>query len=119
MLQDDFRNLYTATEKLRVEYRNLQEDYRKNKVEMNRLSLKLTEIQGELSRRDEQCSVQEIEIGKLNQRCEMLLQMNSDSDFDRRSLIDHISLLFNQYHELMTNSSEAKEHYHMEEKMYT
>ncbi|PBC30805.1 Protein Daple [Apis cerana cerana] len=118
-LKDDFRNLYTATEKLKMEYRNLQEDYRKNKIETNRLSLKLTEMQGELSSRDERCSNLEFQINTLNQRCEMLLHMNSGLDNDRRSLMDHISLLFSQYHELLTHSLEDKEHYHMEEKMYT
>ncbi|KAK1117749.1 hypothetical protein K0M31_015690 [Melipona bicolor] len=118
-LKDDFRNLYTATEKLKMEYRNLQEDYRKNKIEANRVSLKLTEMQGELSSRDERCSNLELQINKLNQRCEVLLHMNSGLDNDRRSLMDHITLLFSQYHELLTHSLEDKEHYHMEEKMYT
>ncbi|XP_047355812.1 protein Daple [Vespa velutina] len=118
-LTDDFRNLYTATEKLKIEYRNLQEDYRKNKIETNRLSLKQTEMQGELSSKDERCSNLELQINKLNQRCEMLLHMNSGLDNDRRSLMEHITLLFSQYHELLTHSLEDKEHYHMEEKMYT
>ncbi|XP_054016628.1 girdin isoform X2 [Hylaeus anthracinus] len=118
-LKDDFRNLYTATEKLKMEYRNLQEDYRKNKLETNRLSLKLTEMQGELSSKDERSSNLELQINKLNQRCEMLLHVNSGLDNDRHSLMDHISLLFTQYHELLTRSLEDKEQYHMEEKMYT
>lgn len=54
-----------------MEYRNLQEDYRKNKIETNRLSLKLTEMQGELSSRDERCSNLEFQINTLNQRCEV------------------------------------------------
>ncbi|XP_015438063.1 PREDICTED: girdin isoform X1 [Dufourea novaeangliae] len=118
-LKDDFRNLYTATEKLKMEYRNLQEDYRKNKVETNRVSLKLTEMQGELSSRDERCSNLELQFNKLNKCCEMLLHMNAGLDKDKRSLMDHISLLFSQYHELLTRSLEDKEQYHMEEKMYT
>lgn len=49
----------------------------------------------------------------------MLLEMNSGLDNDRRSLMEHISLLFTQYHELLTHSLQDKEHYHMEEKMFT
>lgn len=49
----------------------------------------------------------------------MLLEINSGLDNDRRSLMEHISLLFNQYHELLTHSLEDKEHHHLEEKMYT
>ncbi|KAG8267457.1 positive regulation of protein localization to cilium [Homalodisca vitripennis] len=37
---------------------------------------------------------------------------------DRRSLMEHVSLLFNQYHELLTHSLEDKEHYHTEEKLF-
>ncbi|XP_032664261.1 girdin [Odontomachus brunneus] len=118
-LKDDFRNLYTAGERLKAEYRNLQEDYRKNKVEVNRLSLKQTEMQGELSIKSERCSDLEAEVNHLNERCEMLLEMNSGLDNDRRSLMEHISVLFTQYHELLTHSLQDKEHYHMEEKMFT
>ncbi|XP_072753256.1 uncharacterized protein Girdin [Anoplolepis gracilipes] len=117
-LKDDFRNLYTASERLKAEYRSLQDDYRKNKVEMNRLTLKQTEMQGELSIKDEQCSDLKIEVNNLNERCDMLLEMNSGLDNDRRSLMEHISLLFAQYHELLTHSLQDKEHYHMEEKLF-
>jgi len=48
----------------------------------------------------------------------MLLEMNSGLDNDRRSLMEHISLLFAQYHELLTHSLQDKEHYHMEEKLF-
>lgn len=58
-----------------MEYRNLQEDYRKNKIETNRLSLKLTEMQGELSTRDERCSNLEFQINTLNQRCEVQINI--------------------------------------------
>ncbi|XP_020278757.1 protein Daple isoform X2 [Pseudomyrmex gracilis] len=117
-LKDDFRNLYTASERLKAEYRSLQEDYKKNKLEMNRLSLKQTEMQGELSAKEEQCSDLKLEVNSLNERCDMLLEMNSGLDNDRRSLMEHVNLLFTQYHELLTHSLQDKEHYHMEEKLF-
>ncbi|KAG8041958.1 hypothetical protein G9C98_007262 [Cotesia typhae] len=117
-LKDDFRNLYSAMEKLKIDYRSLQEDYKKNKIESNRLNLKLTELQGELSIKDESYSNMELQNSKLNQRCEMLAQMNSGLDNNRRSLMDHVSVLLNQYQDLLTHSLEDKEHYHMEEKIY-
>jgi len=49
----------------------------------------------------------------------MLLQMNTGLEDDRRSLMEHVSLLLSQYHELLTHSLEDKEHYHMEEKIFT
>lgn len=49
----------------------------------------------------------------------MLLQMNQSLDTDRRTLMDHVSQLLSQYHELLTHSLEDKQHYHTEEKMFT
>lgn len=49
----------------------------------------------------------------------MLEHMNSGLDNDRRSLMDHITVLLTQYHELLTHSLQDKEHYHKEEKQYT
>ncbi|XP_014205802.1 protein Daple [Copidosoma floridanum] len=118
-LKEDFRNLYTNTEGLKAQYRALQDDYRKAKLDSNKLSLRQAEMQGELSAKDDQLASLELQLGKLDQRCEMLLQSNSGLDNDRRSLMNHVSLLLNQYHELLTLAFEDKEHYHMEEKMYT
>ncbi|XP_058796808.1 girdin [Phymastichus coffea] len=118
-LKEDFRNLYTNLEILRAQYKRLQEDYRKTKVENNSMTLKQTEVQGELSAKVDRLAILELENEKLSQRCTMLLQVNTSLDNDRRSLMDHISKLFGQYHELLTHSLEDKEHYHMEEKIYT
>lgn len=49
----------------------------------------------------------------------MLLQMNSNLDTDRKTLMDNVSQLLTQYHELLTHSLEDKQHYHDEEKNYT
>lgn len=49
----------------------------------------------------------------------MLLQMNQTLDADRRTLMDHVSQLLSQYHELLTHSLEDKQHYHTEEKMFS
>lgn len=118
-LKEDFRILYTNAEGLKTQYRALQDDYRKAKLDSNKHSLRQTEMQGELSAKDDQLANLELQIGKLSQRCEMLLQMNTGLDNDRRSLMDHVSQLFGQYHELLTLSLEDKEHYHTEEKLYT
>lgn len=45
--------------------------------------------------------------------------MNQSLDTDRRTLMDHVSQLLSQYHELLTHSLEDKQHYHTEEKMFT
>jgi len=38
---------------------------------------------------------------------------------DRRSLMEHVTMLITQYHELLTQSLEDKEQYHLEEKNNT
>lgn len=45
--------------------------------------------------------------------------MNQSLDADRRTLMDHVSQLLSQYHELLTHSLEDKQHYHTEEKNFT
>lgn len=45
--------------------------------------------------------------------------MNQSLDSDRRTLMDHVSQLLSQYHELLTHSLEDKQHFHTEEKMFT
>lgn len=49
----------------------------------------------------------------------MLFEMNTSLDSDRRALMDHVSQLLSQYHSLLTHSLEDKQHYHMEEKIFT
>lgn len=49
----------------------------------------------------------------------MFRQVKANLEEDRRSLMEHVTLLLGQYHELLTHSLEDKEHYHMEEKLFT
>lgn len=117
-LKDDFRNLFTASDRLKNEYRNMQEEYRNLRSEMTQLKLKNTELSGEINTKVEIITSMELEINKTNQHCEMLVQMNKSLDADRRSLMDHVSQLLTQYHELLAHSLKDKQHYHEEEKMF-
>lgn len=49
---------------------------------------------------------------------QILNQVKVGLEEDRRSLMEHVSLLLSQYHELLTHSLEDKEHYHTEEKLF-
>ncbi|KAI5637723.1 HOOK protein domain-containing protein [Phthorimaea operculella] len=117
-LKDDFRNLFTASDRLKNEYRNMQEEYRNLRTEVTQLKLRNTEMSGELNTKIEVITSMELEINKTNQHCEMLVQMNKSLDADRRSLMDHVSQLLTQYHELLAHSLKDKQHYHEEEKMF-
>ncbi|KAJ0183257.1 hypothetical protein K1T71_001233 [Dendrolimus kikuchii] len=117
-LKDDFKNLFTASDRLKNEYRSMQEEYRNLRSEVTRLKLRNTEISGEINTKVEIITSMELEINKTNQQCEMLIQMNKSLDADRRSLMDHVSQLLTQYHELLAHSLKDKQHYHEEEKMF-
>ncbi|XP_072932665.1 uncharacterized protein Girdin [Epargyreus clarus] len=117
-LKEDFRNLFTASDRLKTEYRNMQEEYRNLRSEVTQLKLKNTEMSGEINTKLEVITSMELEISKTNQHCEMLIQMNKSLDADRRSLMDHVSQLLTQYHELLAHSLKDKQHYHEEEKMF-
>ncbi|CAG9787798.1 unnamed protein product [Diatraea saccharalis] len=117
-LKDDFRNLFTASDRLKNEYRNMQEEYRNLRSEVTQLKLRNTEMSGEINTKIEIITGMELEINKTNQHCEMLVHMNKSLDADRRSLMDHVSQLLTQYHELLAHSLKDKQHYHEEEKMF-
>lgn len=110
------------------------------RMENSKLKLQNTELSGELNGKSDQVKMLEIECTKLSQRCEvvksavvclmaslifhfnifkMLLQMNADLDTDRKTLMDNVSQLLSQYHELLSHSLEDKQHFHEEEKSYT
>lgn len=144
-MQDDFRSLFQANEKLKIDYRELQEEYRRVRSEASKLKLNLTELQGELATRNETITTLELDISKLSNRCEvysptryhcqcmfsfilksesrfislfqMFIHTNSTLEEDRKSSMKHISMLFSQYHELLTHALEDKEYYHNEEKI--
>uniref|UniRef100_A0A240PM14 HOOK N-terminal domain-containing protein n=1 Tax=Anopheles epiroticus TaxID=199890 RepID=A0A240PM14_9DIPT len=118
-LKDDFRCLFTTSERLKQDYKNCHDQYRAYRTENSRLKLRNTELSGELTNKKEQINNLEIEYTKINQRCEMLLNMNASLDIDRRTLMDHVSQILAQYQELLAHSLEDKQHYHDEEKNFT
>ncbi|KAJ8968002.1 hypothetical protein NQ314_002536 [Rhamnusium bicolor] len=118
-LKDDFRNLFTASERLKQEYRAVQEELKSVRTESRNLRLGQTEMQGELNSRSDRMASLQLENAKLQQKCDMLFEMNHSLDSDRRALMDHVSQLLSQYHSLLTHSLEDKQHYHVEEKLYT
>ncbi|KAK3922874.1 Protein Daple [Frankliniella fusca] len=118
-LKDDFRNLFTASEKQRMDFRGIQDEHKVLRSENAELRIRQTQIQGELASQTDHVNSLELELSKLRNKCEMLLQLNTGLEEDRRSLMEHVSQLLSQYQELLNHSLEDKEHYHLEEKMYT
>lgn len=69
--QDDFRSLFQASEKLKSDYRNLQEEYRRVHSDASKMKLLVAELQSELTTNTEKLSLSELEISKLNNRCDV------------------------------------------------
>ncbi len=44
--------------------------------------------------------------------------MNMTLEEDRRSLMDQVSLLLTQYHDLLTQTMDDKDHFHREERCF-
>ena len=118
-LKDDFRSLFTVNERMKTEYCNLQTDYKSLKTENNQLKLRHTELQGKLVDTREQCTALDVENTKVNNRCEVLHQLNLSLEEDRKSLMSQVSLLLSQYHDLLTQTLDDKDHYHEEEREYS
>lgn len=49
----------------------------------------------------------------------VLESVNQNLEEDRRSLMSQVSLLLTQYHDLLTQTLEDKQHFHQEEKNFT
>ncbi|XP_069946272.1 girdin isoform X1 [Cherax quadricarinatus] len=118
-LKDDFRSLFSANEKLRTEYKSLQSDYKTVKTENNTVKLRLTELRGELNDARDQMAALDVEVSKLTNKCQVLQTLNMTLEEDRRSLMSQVSLLLTQYHDLLTQTLEDKQHFHQEEKNFT
>lgn len=70
-LKDDFRNLFTTNERYKHEFKSMQEQCRNFRGENSRLQLQNTNLTGEFNNRSEQITSLEIELTKVNQRCEV------------------------------------------------
>jgi len=118
-LKDDFRSLFVANDKLKNEYKNLQTDYKSMRGEHNALKLKHTQLQGETAECRHQATNMDVEIGKLNNKCQVLTQWNTTLEEDKRNLVNQVTVLLAQYHELLSQTLEEKDHFHEETKNFS
>merc|ERR1711902_183373 len=85
----------------------------------NQLKLRHTDLQGRVGDAREQITLLDVENTKITNRCEVLHQLNLSLEEDRKSLMSQVSLLLSQYHDLLTQTLDDKEHYHEEEREYS
>lgn len=118
-LKDDFRQLFTANDKLRKEYHSSQLENKSMRVENGNLKIRLTELQGEIAKCNDHITALEVELSKKNNKFELLLQMNNTYEDDKKALMDHMTQMLNQIHDIVSHSLDDKQHYHTEEKVLT
>lgn len=117
-LKDDFRSLFVANEKLKNEYKSLQGDYKGLRGDHNSLKLKHTQLQGEAQESRHQVTNLDVELGKLTNKLSVLQQWNTTLEEDKRNLVNQVSVLLAQYHELLSQTLEEKDHFHEETKNF-
>lgn len=77
-----------------------------------------TELKGQLAETKDQLQLLDVEHSKTLNRVEVLSQVNSSLEDDRKNLMGHVTVLLSQYHELLTQTIDDKEHFHEEEKLF-
>ena len=104
---------------------HISSDYRHSlslkalKTSFNTQKLSQTEMKGELHETKSQMQVLDVEHSKALNRCEVLAQMNLSLEEDRKNLMSQVSILLTQYHDLLTQTLDDKEHFHEEERVFT
>ncbi|EFX61702.1 hypothetical protein DAPPUDRAFT_121141 [Daphnia pulex] len=61
----------------------------------------------------------DVELSKLNNKCDVLQQWNTTLEDDKRNLINQVSVLLTLYHELLSQTLEEKNHFHEETKNFS
>ncbi len=117
-LKDDFRSLFTSNDRIKTEYCNLQSDYKSLKTSHNQLKLSQTELKGQLAETKDQLHMIDVEHAKTVNKIEVLTGVNSRLEEDRKNMMSHVTVLLSQYHELLTQTIDDKEHFHEEEKNF-
>ncbi|CAG0913932.1 unnamed protein product [Notodromas monacha] len=117
-LKDDFRSLFAANKRLKEEYKTLQSDHKALRSDNSLLRLKQTELQGQLDSTQHKIATLELQRSKLAQQCDVLGNLNSTLDKERKHLMAQVSVLLSQYHDLLTQTLEDRNHFHNEEKNY-
>lgn len=60
----------------------------------------------------------DVEVGKLTNKVSVLQQWNTTLEEDKRNLVNQVSVLLAQYHELLSQTLEEKDHFHEETKNF-
>ncbi|CAG2101544.1 unnamed protein product [Medioppia subpectinata] len=101
-LKEENRVMDEEHKRLQTEYKMLQNIYKKLRTENNDLKLRHTELQGETSECRDRMALLDVEVSKLANYCEMVALTNNSIESHRKRLINNISNLLTQYHDVLT-----------------
>ncbi|KAG7298695.1 hypothetical protein JYU34_017102 [Plutella xylostella] len=110
-LKDDFRNLFTASDRLKSEYRGMQEQWRAARDEAAAARGAAAAARGE-------AATARAAAAAARGEGELLRDVNAALEGDRRALMEHAAALLAQYHELLAHALADQQHYHREERLF-
>ncbi|XP_051162352.1 girdin-like [Leptopilina boulardi] len=114
-LKEDFRNMFVNSKLLMVQQKSMEE---KNVGELNKLKIKVTDMQDELSTKEQRCLSLEFKINNINQRCEELMEMNDQLKNDRQKLMNYTHDLTLQNKDFLEQTLEEKDNFYQEKKNF-
>ncbi|CAG2161651.1 unnamed protein product [Oppiella nova] len=101
-LEEENKELDEEHKRLQTEHKMLQNIYKKLRTENNDLKLRHTSLQGETAECRDRMALLDVEVSKLANYCEMVALTNNSIECHRKRLINNISNLLTQYHDLLT-----------------
>nr|CAB3228757.1 girdin [Phallusia mammillata] len=125
-VSENFGALKEAHEKLNNSYKNLNNEYEELqgqystlKSSLNQTKLEYAKLEAESSDIKDHNQQLDITAAKLNNRCEVLMQLKANLEEENRHLLEQISRLMGQNEELLSQTLESKDQIYSEQKQYT
>ncbi|CAB3379887.1 Hypothetical predicted protein [Cloeon dipterum] len=117
-LKEDFRQLFSASERLKMEARSRDDEMRRSRVELGTARLNTRQLTTSLENEKEVNARLSARLTRVDTKLQLLVGVAHSLEEDRRSLMSHVTSLLSQYHELLSNSMEDKEFFHSQEKIF-
>ncbi|XP_059468670.1 girdin [Neocloeon triangulifer] len=117
-LKEDFRQLFSASERLKMEARSRDDELRRTRVELGTARINTRQLTTSLENEKEVNTRLSARLTRVDTKLQLLVGVAHSLEEDRRSLMSHVTSLLSQYHELLSNSMEDKEFFHSQEKIF-
>ncbi|XP_076815424.1 girdin-like isoform X2 [Clavelina lepadiformis] len=119
VLKEAHDKLHTSYQKLNRDYESLDLDHITLKSNLNLIKVEYAKLEAETSDIRDHNQQLDIATTKLNNRCEVLLQLKANLEEENKHLLEQISRLMSQNEELLSQTLESKDQIYSEQKQYT